>query len=127
MLGDEEALSAMDGDGLALGVTVGEAEPASSGEGSGEGDFFAAGLRFLRGFGVGPAKNFLSLSPKVSSSAPRTNPPLAIAHVIMTRKSERSFILDRHLLFRSGGQFFEHSFIHSNAGVEVLQGKVFIG
>ncbi len=106
-LAEEAGVSLADGD--AVIVAVGEA-------------FF-----FFRcfGVGVGRTKSFLNLSPNVSScsSVARTTPVL-IAIVIAITNTKRSFVFTPRI--GSGSQFLEHSLIHSDAGIQIFQRKIFI-
>ena len=113
------------GSGVPLGEEVGASfsETDTAGVTVGVGEVFF----FLRGFGVGVGrtKSFFSLSPNVSScsSVPRTTTVL-IAIVIAITNTKRSFLFTP--MSGSAGQFREHSLIHSNAGFEIFQRKIFI-
>ena len=106
-LGDEVGVSLADGVGAIVGV--GEA------------------LFFFRCFGVGAGrtKSFFNLSPNVSScsSVPRTTTVL-IAIAIAITNTKRSFLFTP--ISGSSSQLLEHSLIHSNAGSEIFQRKIFI-
>lgn len=107
-VGEAVGVSFVDGDGVIVGV--------------GEAFFF---FRCF-GAGVGRTKSFLNLSPNVSSRScvPRTTTVL-IANVTAIANTKRSFLFTRQVL--SGRQFLEHSLVHSNAGLEIFQRKIFIG
>jgi hypothetical protein len=113
----------IDGSGLPFGgeAAVSLADRVGATAGVGE------ALLLFRGFGVGVGltKSFLSLSPNVSScsSVPRTMTVL-IAIVIAITNTKRSFLFT--LASGSSSQFLEHSLVHSDAGFEILQRKIFV-
>lgn len=120
-LGCAVAVALTDGDGVIDGIGVSLAD----------GDGVIVGVDdtffFFRcfGVGVGRTKSFLNLSPNVSSrsSVPRTTRVL-IAIVIATTNTKRSFLFTP--TSGSSSQFLEHSLIHSDAGLEIFQRKIFI-
>ena len=128
-LGCAVAVAIIDGDGVidGSGVPLGEEVSVSFADGDG----VIVGVReaffFFRCFGVGAGrtKSFLNLSPNVSScsSVPRTTIAL-IAIVIATTNTKRSFLFTP--ISGSASQFLEHSLIHSDAGIEIFQRKIFI-
>ena len=120
----------------AAGVSVGDM--AGDGDGDSDGgrecrDLFSGvgfGVGFwwcLTGVGDGPAKKRLILSPNVSSSVtPRANPFAAIANVTIATSKPRNSLFTTTIP-GSRSQFLQYSLIHSDAGVEILQRKIFIG
>ena len=95
-LGSGETAELADGDAVEPGD--GEGVGLDDGEGDGVGVgffFFAAGVgfvRYFRGVGVGPAKNFLTFCPRDSSSSvvPRVWPAIASPIVIAIKTTNRS-------------------------------------
>jgi len=88
----------------------------------------AATFFFLRaGVGVGvrtkKSRTFLEKLSS-SSSAPRTGVTRASAALIMTRNRSVFFIPESWHQSRS--HFLQDSFIHSNAGVEILQREILV-
>jgi hypothetical protein len=128
-LGCTVAVAPIDTDGVidATGVSPGEEVDVSLAGRVGATVGVGEALRLFRGFGVGVGltKSFLSLSPNVSScsSVPRTTTVL-IAIVIAITNTKRSFLFT--LASRSSSQFLKHSLIHSDAGFEILQRKIFV-
>jgi hypothetical protein len=113
-------------DGLAEGDSLGDAD----GEGVGIAFFFV--VDFLRcfgfGVGVGLTKNLLILSPKDSPSAvPRACTATAIDPLNAITSNKRIVILIPMVSYLpQRGQFLQHSLIHSYAGVEILERKIFV-
>jgi hypothetical protein len=105
--------------GLALGFGV----AGALGDGLGVSFFLVVVFFFLRGVGVGvrtkKSLNFFWNDSSCSSTA-RTGATTANA-------AKTTIKIRRILVINSGGQFFEHSLIDPNAGVEILQRKIFIG
>jgi len=129
-LGCAVAVALTDGDGVIdeSGVSLGEEVDVSLADGDGVIVGVDEAFFFFRCFGVavGRTKSFLNLSPNVSScsSVPRTTPALT-AIVIAITNTRRSFLFTP--VSGSPGQFLEHSLIHSDAGLEIFQRKIFIG
>ena len=128
-LGCAVAVAPIDADGVidATGVSPGEEVDVSLAGKVGATVGVGEALRLGRGFGVGVGltKSFLSLSPNVSScsSVPRTTTVL-IAIVIAITNAKRSFLFTP--ASGSSSQFLEHSLIHSDAGFEIFQRKIFV-
>jgi hypothetical protein len=128
-LGCAIAVALTDGDGVieGSGVPLGEEAGVSFTVGGGVTDGVGEAFFFFRGFGVGVGrtKSFLNLSPNVSpcSSVPRTTTVL-IAIVIAITNTKRSFLFTP--TNGSASQFLEHSLIHSDAGLQIFQRKIFI-
>ena len=118
-----EGDGAIDGDRVPLGEEGGVSPSDGVGVIVGVGEVFF----FFRCFGVGAGrtKSFFSLSPNVSSCScvPRTMTVL-IATVIAITNTKRSFLFTP--ISGSSGQFLEHSLVHSNAGFEIFQRKIFV-
>ena len=121
-LGVAEGSGVSLGLGLALGLGVARARD------DGLGVVFFLGLvvfRFLRdGVGVGvPTKKSFTFSVNDSSFSSVARTGAATANAASTT------IKTRNVLFisKSGRQFLEHSLIHPDARVEILQRKILIG
>lgn len=128
-LGCAVAVALIDGDGVidGSGVSLGGEVDVSLADGDGVIVGVDDAFFFFRcfGVGVGRTKSFFNLSPNVSSrsSVPRTARVL-IAIVIATTNTKRSFLFTPTSGLPS--QFLEHSLIHSDAGFEIFQRKIFI-
>ena len=99
-----------DGDSLMLSPGVGVA-------------FFFRLCGFGVGVGVGLEKSFLILSSRYSSCSPRASADTLIRMLREIASNTRTVIFIRR---SGGGQLLEHSLIHSNTGVEILQRKILI-
>ena len=95
----------------------------------GVGDFFLGdgdGFLCWRGAGVGVAtKKSRTFFAKDSSSSSELRPKLVavIAAATVNETSKNHFPFTRPFL---SSQFFQDSLVHSNAGVEILERKIFV-
>ena len=128
-LGCAVAVTLTDGDGAIDGdrVPPGDEDGVSLTVGVGVIVGVGEDLFLFRCFGVGAGrtKSFFSLSPNVSSCScvPRTTTVL-IATVIAITNTKRSFLFTQ--IGGSSSQLREHSLVHSNAGFEIFQRKIFV-
>lgn len=117
-----------DDSGVTLGLAFGFGVAGAPGEGLGLSFFCVAVFRFLRdgvGVGVRTKKSLIFLeNASSSSSIARTGATIANAIAIMIEILRIRFISARS---SSGCQLLQDSFIHPDAGVEILQRKVFVG
>jgi len=112
----------------AVGVTVAGAEAEAVGEGVGLLFLFAD---FLRGFGVGVGVGLtnrcLILSTMLSfCAAPHSGEPTEIISVSASATDHRVASLIPLFGLTNRRQLLQHSLIHSDAGVEIVQRKVFV-
>ena len=118
-------LGVAEGSGVSLGLALGLGVARAPGDGLGASFFLGLVVfRFLRdgvGVGVRVKKSFtFSANDSSCSSVARTG--------AATANAARITIKTRNLLFisKSGRQFLEHSLIHPDARVEILQRKILI-
>lgn len=129
-----ETVAVSEGEGVSVGGPLGDGDGDSDtlGEGAGVGFAFFFAVDFFRcgrGVGDGPVKSLLIFVPNESwsSSAVRAWVATAIARVIAIISKERSFVFTEISCSASSGQFLQHSLIHSDAGVEILQREILVG
>jgi hypothetical protein len=132
-LGVEETVALGEGVGVSVGRALGDGDGDSDsfGEGVGVGFAFFFGIGFFRcgrGVGEGPVKSLLIFAPNesCSSSVVRAWLATAIVTAVTITSTVRSFVFTRTSL-SSSGQLLQHSLIHSDAGVEILQREILVG
>jgi hypothetical protein len=133
-IGVGEIVGLGEGEGVSIGGALADGDGAADalGEGVGVGFAFFFAVDFFRcgrGVGDGPVNSLLIFAPSESWSswAVRAWVATAIARVIAITSKERSFVFTEIFCSVSGGQFLQHSLIHSDAGVEILQREILVG